>query len=209
MPLSFLLFFLLQASELNRLIDGVDRSFAQMRDFSADFTQIFQDPLNRRVQESGHLYLMKQGKMRWEYRNPEEKLYVSDGKTVYFYLPADRQVSKEAVSKAIDDRIPVMFLLGRSNLRNEFTSFTLANDKPFLPGDKVIHMSPRRNTDFNEITIEVDPLGFAIRRLLFVHTGGERQEFIFSNAQTNTGLKASLFTFTPPPGVEVLNGIGR
>ena len=58
--------------------------------------------------------------MRWEYKNPEEKLFVSDGKTVFLYVPADRQVSKEAVRQTLDDRIPLMFLLGRSNLRNEF-----------------------------------------------------------------------------------------
>ena len=93
------------------------------------------------------MYLMHPRMMRWEYKNPEEKLFVSDGKTVYFYVPADRQVNKEAVRETLDDRIPLMFLLGKSDLRKEFTRFDLLNTKPFLQGTKVVRMYPRRKTE--------------------------------------------------------------
>jgi chaperone LolA len=73
-----------QGAGLADIVDGVERSFARMKDFSSDFIQIFQDSLNRKQQESGHLYLMRPRMMRWEYKNPEDKLFVSDGKTVYF-----------------------------------------------------------------------------------------------------------------------------
>jgi hypothetical protein len=56
-----------QTGELNRLIDGVERSFARMTDFlriSSSFRSI--EP---KQQESGHLYLKKPGMMRWEYKN--------------------------------------------------------------------------------------------------------------------------------------------
>ena len=86
-----------QQMGLSDIIQGVEDSFARMKDFSSDFIQIFEDPLNRKQQESGHLYLMRPRMMRWEYQNPEDKLFISDGKTVYFYVPADRQVNKEAV----------------------------------------------------------------------------------------------------------------
>src|SRR5579885_1194606 len=86
-----------KGQQLNDLVDGVERSFARMNDFDADFVQIDQNPLNRKHEASGHLYLMRPRKMRWEYKKPEEELFVSDGKTVYFYVPADKQVSKEPV----------------------------------------------------------------------------------------------------------------
>jgi len=198
-----------QGSGLNTLINGVDRNFARMRDFSADFVEIVQDSLNQKRQESGHLYLMAPRMMRWEYKDPEEKLFVSDGKTVFYYVPADRQVSKDAVGNTIDDRLPLGFLLKRSGLRKEFSRFELLNTPPFLPGDKVIRMYPLRKTDIQEIVIEVDPVDYVVRRFVFTKVDGERLEFVFSNIRTNTGLKQSLFNFTPPPGVQVLNGIGR
>jgi len=194
---------------LDRLVTGVERSFETMKDFSADFVQIFQDPLNQKQQESGHLYLMRPRMMRWEYKNPEEKLFVSDSKNVFLYVPADKQVSKEAVKDTFDDRMPLMFLLGRSNLRNEFTRFELLNTKPFLEGTKVVRMYPRRKTDLSEVIMEVDPENYQIRRLLLAHKDGSKSEFIFSNIRVNTGIKASLFQFTVPAGVQIVDGIAQ
>ena len=200
----FLLFQILPA-----LIDGVEKSFARMNDLSADFVQIFQDPLNRKQEEAGHLYLKRSRMMRWEYKSPEEKYFISDGKTVYFYVPADRQVNKEAVKDTFDDRMPLMFLLGRSNLRDEFTRFELLSSKPFLEGTKVIRMFPKRKTDLNELIMEVDPANYQIRRLVLAHSDGSRSEFIFSNIRVNTDVKASLFDFKVPPGVQVVDGVGQ
>src|SRR5438552_3093292 len=198
-----------QQMGLSDIIQGVEDSFAHMKDFSSDFIQIFQDPLNRKQQETGHLYLMRPRMMRWEYKNPEEKLFVSDGKTVYFYVPGDRQVTREAVKQSFDDRIPLMFLLGQSNLRSEFTRFELLNTKPFFEDAKVVRMYPKRKTDFQEILMEVDPGDYLIRRLVLAHMDGSRSEFIFSGIRTNTGLRASMFDFKLPPGVEVVQGLGQ
>jgi outer membrane lipoprotein carrier protein len=155
------------------------------------------------------LYLKRPRMARWDYASPEEQLFVSNGKTVYFYVPADKQVSKEAVKDAFDDRIPLMFLLGRSNLSGEFKEFELLKAKPFLAGTKVIRMTPKRKTDLSDVIIEVDPQNYYIRRLILGHTDGSRSDFIFSNIRTNTGLKTSLFDFTVPSGVEVVEGIGN
>src|SRR5437867_2725641 len=197
------------APNLDTLVGGVERSFATMKDFSADFVQIFQDPLNQKQQESGHLYLMRPRMMRWEYKNPEDKLFVSDSKNVYLYVPADKQVNKEAVRDTFDDRMPLMFLLGRSDLRKEFTRFELLSTKPFLQGTKVVRMYPRRKTDLTEVVMEVDPENYQIRRLLLAHSGGSRSEFVFSNIRIDVGLRSSLFDFKVPPGVQVVDGIGQ
>src|SRR3989440_7896395 len=188
LSLVFSLALFLLPQGLPDLVDGVERSFARMKDLSSDFIQIFQDSLNRKQQESGHLYLMRPRMMRWEYKTPEDKLFVSDGKTVYFYVPADHQVNKEAVRNSFDDRIPLMFLLGQSNLRNEFTRFELLSTKPFFEGLKVVRMYPKRKTDLQEAVMEVDSANYQIRRLLLAHMDGSRSEFIFSSIRTNSGL---------------------
>jgi outer membrane lipoprotein carrier protein len=203
------LFFLLQTPTLNEVITGVDRSFARMSDYSSDFVQISKDVLNRKQEAAGHLYLKRDRMARWEYTNPEEQLFVSNGKTVYFYVPADKQVNKEAVKDTFDDRMPLMFLLGRSNLRNEFAQFAELSTKPFLAGTRVIRMTPKRKTDLKELVMEVDPQNFQIRRLLMDHEDGSHTEFIFSNIRINTGLKPALFDFKVPPGVHVVEGFGQ
>jgi outer membrane lipoprotein carrier protein len=213
---AFLLFWVPSQSvsklnDFNSLLDGVQRSFAQMSDFSADFVQKDQNPLNRNRQASGHLYLMRPRKMRWEYQMPEEQLFVSDGKTVYFYVPGDRQVNREAVKDTFDDRMPLMFLLGRSDLRNEFTRFELnpVDQQRFLQGTQVVRMYPKRKTDIKDVVMEVDPANYQIRRLILSHNDGSRSEFIFSNIRLNTGLKTPFFDFKVPAGVQVVQGIGQ
>ncbi|PYS38471.1 MAG: outer membrane lipoprotein carrier protein LolA [Acidobacteria bacterium] len=201
------LLFLLQS--LPDIITGVEQSFGRMSDLSADFVQISKDVLNRKQEAGGHVYLKRPRMARWEYTSPEEQLFVSDGKTVYFYVPADKQVNREAVKDTFDDRIPLMFLMGRSNLRNEFTKFELLATKPFIAGTKVVRMTPKRKTDLKELLMEVDPQNFQIRRLVLDHSDGSHSEFIFSNIRTNTGLRASLFDFKVPPGVQVVEGLGQ
>jgi outer membrane lipoprotein carrier protein len=198
-----------QRQDLPTLVQGVDRTFSRMSDLTADFVQIIQDPLNQKKQASGHLYLKRPRMMRWDYENPEKQQFVTDGKMVYFYVPADRQVTKDQVRDVVDERMPLMFLVGQSNLQGEFTRFERLSTKPFLEGTAVIRMFPKRKTDLKEIVMEVDPLNYQIRRLLLTGEDDSRSEFIFSNIRTNTGLEKSLFDFKIPPGVEVLSGIGQ
>jgi len=196
--------------DTNTIIDGVDRSFARMQDFSADFVQIAQDSLNQRQQEEGHLYLAKPRKMRMEYKNPEEKLFVSTGKNVYWYVPMDRQVQVDKVKDALDDRIPLMFLVGQSKLRGEFEKFTRLSTKPVMEGAVVISMTPKRkNIDMKQLIIEVDPQTYQLRRLALTHDDGSHSEFRFSNIRLNAKLNPSLFEFTPPAGVRIVEGIGQ
>jgi outer membrane lipoprotein carrier protein len=195
--------------DTSAIIDGVDRTFARMQDFSADFVQIAQDSLNQRQQEEGHLYLMRPRKMRMEYKNPEEKLFVSTGKNVYWYVPMDRQVQVDKVKDALDDRIPLMFLVGRSNLRGEFEKFEALSTKPVMDGAVVISMTPKKKTDLKQLIIEVDPRTYHLRRLALTHDDGSHSEFRFSNIRLNARLNPSLFEFTPPPGVRIVEGIGQ
>jgi outer membrane lipoprotein carrier protein len=191
------------------LITGIDKTFARMSDLKADFVQIYEDSLNRRHQQNGHLYLKRGRRMRWETQAPEEQLLVSDGKDVYLYVPADRQVTKDVVTDAIADRMPIMFLVGRSDLKQEFARIETLSTKPFVPGTRVMRMYPKRKTDLKEIVMEVDPVNYQIRRLVLANADDSRSEFLFSNISINTGLQDSLFNFKVPAGVEVLPGIGQ
>lgn len=204
----FLALFQTATPSLPSIIDGVDRTFARMKDFSADFVQIEQNSLNQRVVASGHLYMARPRKTRWEYKRPEETYWVSDGKTLYMYNPADRVVRTGSVKDSMDDRIPLMFLVGQTNLRGEFEKFSLLPQKPEVEGTVVIQMYPKRKTDLAELVMEVDPKTFLIRRLVMKHSDGLTRDFQFSNIKPNTGLDESLFKFKAPAGVRVLEGIG-
>lgn len=66
--------------------------------------------------ESGTVYFSRPGRMRWEYESPEPKLFVADGKTVWFYVPADRTVSRAQMKESADWRTPLALLTGKAKL---------------------------------------------------------------------------------------------
>ena len=200
-----------QSLGLVALLDGVEEKLEGMNDMSADFLQIHEDSLNETIEEGGHLYLRRPRMMRWEYRTPEEKLFVTDGETVYLYLPNEAQVNRDRAGESYDDRIPIMFLLGRSDLESEFTSIGLnpAGILPRVPGAAVLRMYPRRESDVNEVVLDVDPATFDIRRVRMTYVDDSVMEFVFDRIETNSGLDRSLFEFVPPAGTEVVDGIAQ
>src|SRR5208283_3313986 len=109
------------------LAAAVDEHYNHLHSLQAQFTELYRGSGIERT-ESGTLWLKKPGKMRWEYRSPREKLFVSDGKDAWFYVPADRQARKEAAKKLEDVRSPLAFLLGKTKLEKELRGLSLAPD---------------------------------------------------------------------------------
>jgi outer membrane lipoprotein carrier protein len=84
------------APDVHAIADAVDHRYNHLRTLQCEFTEIYSGAGMERS-ESGTLWLKKPGKMRWEYRSPRQKLFVSDGKEAWFYVPGERQVRKAPV----------------------------------------------------------------------------------------------------------------
>ncbi|MCI0524834.1 MAG: outer membrane lipoprotein chaperone LolA [Acidobacteria bacterium] len=190
-------------SELDQLINALQTKYNKLSSLAADFTQIYTAPGERTRRESGRVLLKKPGRMRWDYTSPETKLFVSDGKWVYEYVPADGYATRSSVKESDDLRAPFAFLLGRGNLRRDFKLIEFASEAPAKAGNKVLRMIPKRAADFKELVIEVEPNSLQLSRLSLIESGGARSDFIFSNVQENVATSAAQFTFKAPAGVEV------
>src|SRR5258706_14987722 len=80
---------------LDQVIRALETRYNRLETLKANFTQLYrEDDRAAPREEAGLVYLKKPGRMRWEYTRPEVKLFVSDGKIFYFYVPADRQVTR-------------------------------------------------------------------------------------------------------------------
>ena len=122
------------AAALQKKYDGV-------RDFSADFTQLYEGGvLRRKAVERGAVLVKKPGRMRWNYKSPEEKVFVSDGRQVQLYVPADKQVMVSPLPADDQATSAVLFLMGKGNLTRDFTV-------SFVPGGSektyVLRLQPK------------------------------------------------------------------
>ena len=91
--------------DVHSIAAAVDEHYNHLRTLQAEFTEVYRGSGMERT-ESGTLWLAKgglkkPGKMRWEYRSPREKLFVSDGKDAWFYVPGDRQARRTEARKQI------------------------------------------------------------------------------------------------------------
>jgi len=192
--------------DVRQLAHAVDDHYNHLRSLQGEFTETYADNGAQR-QESGTLWLKKPRKMRWEYRSPKEKLFLSDGQSVWFYVPAERQARKTDFKKLDDLRSPIAFLLGKTKLENELQGLSKAVDRaPALPGDTVLRGVPKGSIgDVSEVQLEISPSNQIVRIVLLEPDGGTT-EFRFTDWKENVELSDSRFHFIPPPGVETVEG---
>src|SRR5258707_391542 len=136
------------AADVRSVATGVDQHYNRLHSLQAEFIEVYHGSGMDRT-ESGTLWLAKggmkkPGKMRWEYRSPREKLFVSDGRDAWFYVPGDLQARKASAAKLDDLRSPLAFLLGKTKLEKELQGLSLAPDvTPLNPEDVVVRQSLR------------------------------------------------------------------
>lgn len=201
-----LLFFPLLSSGTDALTvaRGTDEHYNQLKTFKTEFTEIYQGPGVSRT-ESGTLWLKKPGRMRWEYREPREKLFLTDSHTAFFYVPGERQARKTPLRNLDDIRSPLRYLLGKTKLEKELDGLSMAADhKPAKAGDTVLRGVPKGMKDrISEVLLEISP-SFQIDRIVIREIDGTSTDFFFSNTEENVAVEDKLFRFTPPAGVEVI-----
>src|SRR6266481_5761509 len=94
--------------------------------------------------EAGRAYFRKPGKMRWEYESPENNLFLVDGKTAWFYVPADHTVTRVPAKQSTDWRTPLALLAGEVKLSRICARVDLANaEKPEKDGHVVLFCKVR------------------------------------------------------------------
>jgi len=192
--------------DLNGAIDALQKKYSKVIDLRMDFIQTYKTPRKPPRTETGTLYLRRPGMMRWEYHSPSEKLFVSNGKDIYFYLPEEQQVQKTTVKESRDQRLPFLFLLGRGNLRKDFSKIEWAADqKSFFAGNRILYAYPKKNIDeFSKVLMEYEPGRVQLQRVIIFDIDGSTSEFVFTNIKENSGLSPKLFEFHIPSNIEVI-----
>ena len=181
-------------------------SYSGVRTLRAEFTQTYVWGGRKRV-ESGTVYLVRGGSMRWEYRRPKEKLFLSDGKQLILYVPEEKQLTRSLVKTSEDLRVPFSLLLSRLNLRKVFSRIELVEQgAPFSPGERVLRGFPKsgREQDFSDALFEITPT-WDVRRLLVSFLDHSTMEYVFDQVERNVAVSPSLFQFTPPPGTQIID----
>jgi outer membrane lipoprotein carrier protein len=190
------------AAELDipRTLKGVEDRYNRAKTIRVTFTETYSAQRGKIV-EKGELYLRKPGRMRWEYTSPAGKLFVSDNKFLYSYVPEEKRADKMLMKETEDLRAPLAFLLGRLQFDNDFKEFRgrLENGGTFITAIPKSDKMPYEEVSF------LAGGDFSIRRLIVKGHDRSTIEFVFENEKVNMPIADAMFQFAPPPGVEYVD----
>lgn len=156
------------------------------------------------LREKGELYLERPDRMRWAYKDPQDKVFLYKDGVLEMYLPEDRQLTRSPVSKeALETDIFGLFL-GTLPLLDVYT----VEDSPFPTAAvrvRQIKLTPRTEGEFSHILLEIDEAAWLPRRVIFLEWAGNKREFVFSQVRTGVRIPARIFTLKVPPDTEIID----
>jgi outer membrane lipoprotein carrier protein len=189
-------------------VQRVQQRYDRTRDLKGKFKQVYSDRLYGRERISyGYLFVKKPGMMRWNYASPERKAFISDGKVLWVWEPADKQ----AFRNPLDDKSlssGLAFLLGAGRLADTFDVgyATEARDRIGGDGQLVLKLTPKKPTaQYDYLVLVVRPSDHAVVESMVV-TPHATNRMIFSELVFNSRLQDHRFRFRPDPETRVIDG---
>jgi len=166
---------------------------------SSPFEQTLFDERMRRLEDSrGVMYLKRPDRFRWEYRDPFPQEIVGDGERVWIYDEELAQVTVKAMDAAIGDT-PAALL---SSTRPVAESFEV-RDLGEYDALAWVGLKPRSaEATFADIRLGFD--GEELRVMELVDNFGQTTVLRLTGVERNPSLDPDLFSFTPPPGADVV-----
>ncbi|MCX5889893.1 MAG: outer membrane lipoprotein carrier protein LolA [Deltaproteobacteria bacterium] len=154
---------------------------------------------------AGWMYFMKPSRMRWQYEIPAEqkKEVVSDGRLVWMYMPQDALVMVYKLDQVLRSDLVMRFFSGIGQFQKDFT---ISWKQPPKAGESfIIDLFPKKEqAELKRLTLTINPKTYLVDKLEFANAMGEETRFAFSQMKLNVKLGADFFSFTPPPGVQVV-----
>jgi outer membrane lipoprotein carrier protein len=188
------------------LLKGVESRYNRAQALEVRFAETYSGLGRGPRTETGVLYLRKPGRMRWEYTQPAGKLFVSDGKEVYLYLPGENRVEKMKLKDTEDMRAPMAFLLGKLNFEKEFQNLQARTE---ADGSLVTAEPKSDSLPYSKVEFQVSA-AFEIRKLHIVGQDQSVLDFAFQDEKVNPPLANSIFQFHPPAGAQIVeSGSGQ
>jgi outer membrane lipoprotein carrier protein len=186
------------AAEPEDLVVKIQKAYEGVKDISGSFTQKSQiKDLKRTDNYKGRFYI-KPPNLKWEYAGENPQVIYVYQDQVMIFMKKENQVFRSKFDRAKYGQAPLALLAGFGEIRKEFDVIFEAEDKLTL-----VPKNPMGNID--QIEIKASESGFPIKSLAIIDNRKNRVFIILSDVKLNSGLKDSLFIFSPPKNAAILD----
>jgi outer membrane lipoprotein carrier protein len=156
------------------------------------------------LRERGELFFQRPDRMRWEYKDPQDKVFLFKDGVFEMYIPEDNTLTRSRVAPEAYESDILGILLGARS----FAEAYVIESNPF-PTDaervRQIRLTPREEGEFSHILLEIDERTWLLRRAVFLEWAGNKREFLFSRVRTNVRLSPRTFELKVPPDCEIID----
>jgi outer membrane lipoprotein carrier protein len=192
------------AQELETVVDELQQRYEHIETITGNYEHTYRGPGIDQF-ESGTFWLKKPGLMRLECNDPEEKLFVADGRESFHYVPLDHQVYiQQFTAKELRDT-PLGLLLGAEDIYENYNFSWEEDFKPKFENTHLIRLKSRKNDQvYSFVALELDQKTGILRRILVREDSGSTSEYLLTNLATNVKIENDRFRFRVPKGVEVI-----
>lgn len=175
--------------------------YESTKTMEADFRQTVESPtLAAPLTTSGTVAFEKPNRMRWDYDPPDKQTIVGDGQSLWLFQPDMNQVIKAPLGEAFQASTPLTFLSGLGRLERDFDATLEQETKDAW----VLRLVPKKDAALGVLGLSVRKSDASIAEARITDSVGTTTRIAFTNERRNGTIDPARFTFTPPPGVDVV-----
>ncbi len=193
-----------QDSTPTEILEQIQKRYASLDDASAKFTEKVTFKYAKIEQSFTVTLKMKKGN-RYRVESQQQTL-VTDGKTVWLYTPASKQVLIDAYKNDPHTFSPERMLLG---LPKNFQATMLSDDASAVGATYVLKLAPKTNSEstklFKSMKVWVAEKDWSIRKIEYIDLNETTTVYVLSALQFDTGVADEIFRFTPPANTEIVD----
>ncbi len=197
--------------ELSNIISGIRDKYGNAKGWKAEYTReaisktmAMLKTAERHDLAKGSLYFKPQHFLRLEQASPQEELLLTDGQTLWWYIPLKKQAYKYS-AKEFGKELGLLsdIFQGLKGIKNNF-QITLKTG----PETTTYHLILRPEPPWQEIDhLELILLkrDFSIKRIDIYNNIGGLTRFLFNRWEEKGPFKKGFFSFSPPSDVKIID----
>jgi outer membrane lipoprotein-sorting protein len=190
-------------ADANGVVNEVQKFYAGIKQVTAQFRQsVTNNTFGSTKTSDGTVWLMKPGKMRWDYvekkkdnKTQVKKSFISNGTYLYVVEHDNKQVVKKNLA---NDLMPVAvtFLYGKGDLKAEFNAAIDTTGKYGSKDDIVLKMTPKKpSAQYKSLFLVVAKDNYRVKQSVIVDSSDNVNQFMFFGPDFEKSIKDSWFEF--------------
>jgi len=190
-------------STAGNVVNEVQKFYAGIKQVTATFRQsVTNDTFGSTKTSDGTVWLMKPGKMRWDYVEKKKdkvqvkKSFISNGSYLYVVEHDNKQVVKKNLA---NDLMPVAvtFLYGKGNLQAEFNPEIDTSKKYGTKDDIVLKLTPKKpSAQYKALYLVVAKDNYRVKQSVIVDSSNNINQFMFYAPDFDKPIKDTWFEFS-------------